>query len=402
MKDRFKLTTEARRTWSFFSVSSVSPWLIIYLLFFPLSVSAREDSVRSFRYSGQVSAWGQFAPDNALEGWFGGRYIPQLDYKLPLKKKRLIDFEASANIFGDVGFSPFDSVTTDGKIKPYRAWARYSTDRMELRLGLQKINFGSAQMFRPLMWFDRVDPRDPLQLTDGVWGLLFRRYFQNNANIWIWGLYGNDDPKGWEVIPTSSRYPEAGGRAQLPVPRGEAALSYHFRVADASDLGAYLPETYGDVGENRIGFDMRLDVTVGLWLETSWTRLNKDFGILTNQEMITLGTDYTFGIGNGLAATFEQLVYSNDRYAFGFANTTTFSGLSLSYPVGMFDNISAMIYYDWTNNGSYNFINWQRQLNHITLYVMAYWNPATYQIPAQAESNRFAGKGLQVMLVWNH
>lgn len=51
----------------------------------------------------------------------------------------------------------------------------------ELRLGLQKINFGSAQLFRPLMWFDKMDPRDPLQMTDGVWGALYRYYFRNNG-----------------------------------------------------------------------------------------------------------------------------------------------------------------------------------------------------------------------------
>ena len=68
---------------------------------------------------------------------------------------------------------------------------RYSSDQFELRLGLQKINFGSASMLRPLMWFDQMDPRDPLHLTDGVWGLLARYYFLNNANIWLWGLYGN-------------------------------------------------------------------------------------------------------------------------------------------------------------------------------------------------------------------
>jgi len=54
---------------------------------------------------------------------------------------------------------------------------------------LQKINFGSATLFRLLMWFDRIDPRDPLKLTDGVYGLLLRYYFHNNTNIWLWGLY---------------------------------------------------------------------------------------------------------------------------------------------------------------------------------------------------------------------
>ncbi len=373
--------------------------ILLLLCLLNFSISAQDHPLK---YSGQLSGWAQFSPDLSLEGWVGGRYIPQLDYKIPFHQERLLDFEASANIFGDMGFSPFDSITTDGKIKPYRAWARYSTKRMELRLGLQKINFGSAQMFRPLMWFDRMDPRDPLQLTDGVWGLLYRYYFQNNANVWIWGLYGNKDPKGWEVVPTSKSYPEGGGRVQLPIPHGEAAISYHFRMADVQELSAYIPVDHDDIRENRLGFDMKLDMVVGLWVEASWTHLGENLGMFTNQEMITLGTDYTFGIGNGLVLTFEQLIYANDQTAFAFDQNTNFSGLSLSYPIGVFDNLSAMIYYDWTNADVYTFLNWQKQFNNITFYLMGYWNPKTYYIPTQAGSDRFTGKGLQLMVVWNH
>jgi hypothetical protein len=376
---------------------------IIFLLFVQ-SVSAQDTiskAEKPFRYSGQLSGWAQFAPDIPLEGWLGARYIPQLNYKIPFQKERLLDFEASANIFGDMGFSPFDSLTAAGNIKPYRAWVRYSTNRMELRFGLQKINFGSAQMFRPLMWFDHLDPRDPLQLTDGVWGLLGRYYFQNNANIWLWGLFGNKDAKGWEIMSTNKQYPEGGGRIQLPILAGETALSYHFRMADASAL--HQAGADKKIAENRWGFDTRLDVVVGLWLEASWTHLSKDLGMFTNQEMITVGTDYTFGVGNGLAATFEQMTFSYDKNAFGFANTTSFSALSLSYPTGMSDNISAVTYYDWTNKNPYFFLNWQRQLNQLTFYLMAYWNPKTASLPGQSlENSRFSGKGLQLMMVWNH
>jgi hypothetical protein len=364
-------------------------------------VHSSQDSA-ALHYSGQLSGWAQFTPDISLKGWAGGRYLSQLNYKIPLKKERLLDMEVSANIFGEAGLYPFDRFTTDGNVKPYRAWVRYSTNRMELRLGLQKINFGSARLFRPLMWFDRIDPRDPLQLTDGAWGLLYRYYFRNNANLWLWGLYGNSGVKGWEALPSARHYPEGGGRLQLPVPHGEVAMSYHFRMTDATTL-LQAAGLSGHTGEHRLGFDARLDAVVGLWLEASWSRLNSPLDLYTNQEMLTFGTDYTFGIGNGLAATFEQLVFSSDRHAFAFASTATFSGLSLSYPVGLFNNLSVITYYDWTNRDAYLFLNWQRQLNHLTFYFMGYWNPATYLFPGQSsESNRFAGKGLQLMVVWNH
>ena len=77
--------------------------------------------------------------------------------------------------------------------------------------------------------------------------------------------------------------------------------------------------------------------------------------------------------------------------------------LSLSYPLGMFDNLSAIVYYDWTNNAMYNFVNWQKQFNKISLYVMGYWNPKDYKIPTQGGStNLFGGQGVQIMMVYNY
>ncbi|MCK7489842.1 MAG: ABC transporter ATP-binding protein [Anaerotruncus sp.] len=39
-----------------------------------------------------------------------------------------------------------------------------------------------------MMWFDTIDPRDPLQLTDGVYALLLRYYTRGNANFWAWAM----------------------------------------------------------------------------------------------------------------------------------------------------------------------------------------------------------------------
>ena len=134
---------------------------------------------------GQASAWANINPGNDLPLRMGLRYIPQLNINAQLGDGRLLDFEFSANINGSGGIKPFDEYDHEGNIKPYRVWARYSGNQFEVRMGLQKINFGSASMLRPLMWFDQVDPRDPLQLTDGVWGILGRYYFLNNVNIFI-------------------------------------------------------------------------------------------------------------------------------------------------------------------------------------------------------------------------
>ena len=120
-----------------------------------------------------------------------------------------------------------------------------------------------------------------------------------------------------------------------------------------------------------------------MWFEGSWIKKNKDLGIFTNQEIFNLGADYTFNAGNGLYVIFEQLLASYDKKPFAFQNTTTFSLLSVSYPLGLFDNLSGIVYFDWNNKKSYNFLNWQKQFNNITFYLMGFWNPVDYNIPAQ-------------------
>ena len=385
-------------------------WVVlICLCLFPATIEAQDSLVvsgkqRPLRFSGQLSGWLQYTPDMRVDFSGCGRYIPQLNGKIPMKKEHLFDFEASANVYGSMNAELFSNADFDYKLKAYRIWARYSNQRMELRIGLQKINFGSAQMFRPLMWFDRIDSRDPLQLTDGVKALLWRYYFQNNANIWIWGLYGNNDLKGNELTAVRKNRPEAGGRIQLPIPKGEVALSYHYRTTDPEKLFfPWSPSPYEQIGEHKIGFDFKITAVAGFWLEASWTRLNKDLGIHTHQEMITAGTDYTFGIGNGLVATFEQSIFSYDQNAFEFAHNTTVSALSLLYSLNVFDHISLMTYRNWTDNTHYYFFTWEKRLNRLSFYVTGFWNPKTNSLPGQGSlNNRFADKGVHIMAVWNH
>jgi hypothetical protein len=379
-------------------------WSLL-LFIFTGKINAQDEvskSHDSLTFKGQLSAWEHYNPINVLPFWSGVRYIPQLNYEIKPAENRLIDFETSANIYGNAGLKPFDTTSINGDIKPYRMWARYSTRQFEFRAGLQKINFGSATLLRPLMWFDQIDPRDPLQLTDGVWGALARYYFLNNANAWLWVLYGNKNPKGWEIIKTSKNIPEVGGRFQTPVPKGEAAISYHHRSADSSDL-SFPDYQYANIPENRIGFDVKFDLAIGCWLEASWINRSKDIGNITNQEILNLGADYTFNVGNGLNIIFEQLLAANDEKAFEFDQTISFSLLNMNYPIGLFDNINVIIYYDWKNNATYNFINWQKQFNKISLYFMGYINPKNYIIPMQGATEKlYAGSGVQVMFVYNH
>lgn len=374
--------------------------ILLSFLFLLLATYLRGQD--SLRFSGQLSSWVNANTESPLPLWGGARYIPQLNYRTTEHARGHFDGELSANISGSAGLHPFDSLHTVGNLKSYRGWIRYSTHQLELRLGLQKLNFGSAAMLRPLMWFDQLDSRDPLQLTDGVWGMLARYYFLDNSNIWLWGLYGNHERRGWEVIPVNPNIPEFGGRVQLPIPAGEAALSFHHRVADSRDLGVNIP-AYERIPENRIGLDAKWDLQAGLWLEGSYTHMDRDVGMLTNQLVMNAGIDYTFATGNGIYAAFEQLMATYDAKPFAFTNQASFSLMTVSYPIGLFDKLSAMVYYGWDGDTVYSFLNWQRQYDRIVLHAMAFWNPESVALPAQSGlSNLFAGKGIQLMIVFNH
>lgn len=365
------------------------------------SQEASESNNNPVELKGQAISWMHYNPDNPYPLYIGGRFLPQANYRVSIPNNALIDFEVSANLVGDIGVQIPDSFDWHGKISPYRIWARYSTEQLEIRAGLQKINFGSASLLRPLMWFDQVDPRDPLQLTDGVWGGLMRYYFMNNANLWLWVLYGNENIKGWEFIESNRQIPELGGRFQMPLLLGEVAVSYHHRVADSRGSAIGIPH-FEKIPENRLGIDARFDKVVGFWFEGAWVNASKDLGALTNQVSLNIGLDYTFGLGNGLNIITEHLVTAVGKQAVVFNESTNFSAMSLNYPIGMFDNLNTIVFYNWSDKQLYNFINWSKQYDSIALNIMAYWNPDDYNMVMQVNAdNLFAGKGIQLMLVYN-
>ena len=229
------------------------------------------------------------------------RYIPTVSLERSLAPARSIDGELSLNAYG-FGQSPgWRDLDATGHLKPYRVWARFKTSRFEGRVGLQKINFGSAVLLRPLRWFDSVDPRDPLQITDGVYGLLLREYFPGNFTMWVWGLYGNDKLKGFEISPTRARTPEYGGRFQSPLFKGELAFTTHHRRADLSKgVASYTAPDDPLARESRYALDGKWDIGIGVWFEGALVHQTRPATASANTEAFTVGADYTFGVGNGL------------------------------------------------------------------------------------------------------
>lgn len=376
----------------------------LHMIYMVLMLVATPPAVgqNSLEFRGQLSAYGAYNPDSDLDVLLGGRYIPELTYSHGLRNNNRLDFMASANIYGSVLTRPFDANTADGDVQPYRIWARYTGKQYEIRAGLQKINFGSASVLRPLQWFDEIDPRDPLQLTNGVYALLGRYYFMNNANIWLWMLYGNEKTRGFEVVPSNEHIPEFGGRFQYPVPVGELALSYHHRTADTRDVIG-LP-AYEKVPENRIGLDGKWDVEVGLWFEAVYVGKTKDVGQLTHQHYLTLGTDYTFGLGNGLNFVAEHMLAAFDEKAFAFDGAVSnTSAATIMYPLTLNDNINSVFYYSWEEKAFSAFVSYEHQFRRLVGYVMAYYNTETTQLLQQNELlYNLTGPGLRLMVVFNH
>ena len=359
---------------------------------------AQQDST-DISFNGQLTSWGIGQFENPFGMQLGGRFVPTMLGKHNFSSQSKIDFEASLNINGSLNFTGLRYDSVIGQLKPYRIWARYSGQNWEIRAGLQKINFGSAKMFRPLMWFDGMDVRDPLQLTDGVYGVLGRYYFRNNANIWLWTLIGNKNPKGYEMNGTAQWKPEIGGRFQLPAGMGQLAVSTNYRKMQVPNQ---ISNSF--LNEERFGLDGKWDVGIGLWFESSVTLLQvNSFNLPKVQDVWNIGADYTFPLGNGVGATLEYFRYHiSDQFV---ANGTTLNliGSMFTYSVSILDNCSAVVFYVAGSNLWYNYLSWSRTYDNWSLYAFGYWNPTNYQLLTTQSQNKnlFAGKGVQIMVNYN-
>jgi hypothetical protein len=367
--------------------------------------NASQEAKASVSISGMIAGAAIARLDTTVEPFFSLRAIPELKFTLPAGRGWTLDGEASANAYGSLVLHNDGPAATSGAIKPYRAWLRLASSRFEARAGLQKISFGSATLFRPLMWFDGLDPRDPLQLTDGVYALLLRYYTPGNANVWAWGLLANDDRRGFDLAPPDDRTPEFGGRAQVPLFKGEIAATYHHRKADIAGLvpimDPFAPLPIPPVPEDRFGLDGKWDVGVGLSFEAALVHQRTPFLFTPYQRAYTVGLDYTFGLGHGLTAVGEHFRIDSSARAFSSGDGFSFTGLLLRYPLGLRDEISGIFYYDWEHRDAYRFLSWKHTTDALTLNAIVYWNPAELLVfQGQPGSGTLAGTGLELVLAY--
>jgi len=375
--------------------------IIFYVFIIGFALKAEKSDSTHISFNGQITAWGIGQFQTPVPTQFGGRFVPTLLGNFKLSPKTKLDFEASLNLNGSLNNTGFHTDTVLGQLKPYRVWLRYSGDNWELRAGLQKINFGSAKMFRPLMWFDNMDVRDPLQLTDGVYGILGKYFLEDNSNYWLWMLFGNSNRlKGFETIETSYTQPEFGGRFEHPLGPGQFGISTHYRKIDYQTNTQYLKSD-----ETRIGLDGKWDLGVGIWFESSivYTDNKRIPQIPSFQDLWNVGIDYTFPLGNGLGATEEYFRFHTGNEILVKGTALDVLGTMLTYPVSLLDNFSGMLFYFPGYNLTMNYLSWTRTYDNLSIYVIGYWNPDNVLLfSTQAQSkNLFAGKGIQLMLNYN-
>lgn len=367
--------------------------LNIIVLFAAANLSARQVS-----FQGQLSGWLSHSDASTDRTTIGLRYIPWLIVSEPARGDSLLDFELAAKAYTSAPPDKPGEAGDNSELKFYRLSARYSSKQFETRIGLQKINFGPAKTLRSLMWFDSLDPRDPLKITDGVWALLTRLYFLDNSNIWLWGIKGDGNAKGLETAGSDKDKPELGGRYQFPVPSGEAALSFNRRYLDSAGwasnpLTSVIAASIADGLENRIALDGSFDLGAGLWFETVFSEIRIDAGSSLWNDSATLGIDYTFK--PGIIFTLENFIQLSGTARDKLSEAGKYSALSLNYSFSVIDSITAIGYYDWLQGKTAAYAGLQRTYDDWLLNLMFFAGPDSGTAP-------LSGNGIQIMATYNH
>lgn len=290
--------------------------------------------------------------------------------------------------------------------KLYRLWGRFATEKLELRLGLQKIAFGPGIVLRPLIWFDTWDITDPTGQTEGVGALRLKWYPHPRLASWVWA-----------IRPDHLNKAMLGGRVEYTFGPGEVALTYYHHKTNDLDFTPK-PLLPFDSAENRLALDARLDWKVGLWTEMMLARgpeLEHD-NKYNELVQIMIGGDYTLPWGQGVYVMMEHLWSRMDAFT-GSPNSyivtrklrnEQFTVLMLSIPWGFFDSFMGLVQYDWENERLYNFLMWQRTYDNFSLHTILYANPRRedyfidgFPTPLP-ESLMGFGNGIQFMIVYNH
>jgi hypothetical protein len=357
-------------------------FLILAVVCFSLNITLY---AQSFSTKGQFWASGLTSNDipsgqSFLESNIG--YIPTFSLFRELDNNRLLDMELSCRL--DRMYSGDSLINNIENF--HRYWVRYSSDKLEVRLGLQKIIFGPGQVLSSLSWFDTFDLTNPTGQTDGVEAFRLRWFPSNSLSIWSW------------TILDEYNFLSFGGRAEISSNIGEWGVSvYH----DPSDLLQTIGQTSALIGQahNRFAVDFRYDGFIGFW--------NESTVILASESEIglfTVGADYTLPIANGILIMAEYMSISNKFDSEESSQSST--ALMVSMPLGMLHQLMFITHVDWDENHTYNYFRWSTTYDNFSLNFVLSINPkrVDYDNIHEGQPNTLTGfgTGLQFMLIYNH
>ena len=305
-------------------------------------------------------------------------YIPTLSLKKEMPTQGLLDFEWGYRLQKDYsGDSLYNTIE-----KPYRLWARYSNEKLEARLGLQKIIFGPTQILRPLSWFDTFDVKDPAGETNGVEAFRLKWFPSNNISVWSWFIQNELDTQSY------------GGRTEISSSFGEFGFTLHL---DPSNSKKIIGQTGIPINSShtRTAIDYRYDGFIGFWNESALIKSKEEKILLSS-----IGADYTLPVANGILIMAETMTISKTN------ETQNYSAIMTSFPIGIMHSAMYISQLDWSEEKSYHYFRWSSTFDSYSLNMILLLNPKRNQYNIQEnvlpKSISGFGTGIQFMFIYNH
>ena len=356
-------------------------FLILAVVYISLNITlyAQSFSMKGQFWSSALTSNDVPNDQSSIESTLG--YVPTLSLFKNLSASQFIDVEWAYRL--DRSYSA-DSLLNN--LENHRLWIRYSSEKIEARLGLQKIVFGPSQILRTLSWFDTIDLKDPTGQTDGVEAFRLRVFPSNSLSVWSWLINSNQDKISF------------GGRVELSTGFGEWGLTYHQDPTVTPQAAGQFPVIISGPHQ-RVALDVRYDGFIGSWMEGAFI-----FSDNSEIEMVTMGADYTLPVASGILIMTESLYI--DQKQNGSNSSQTFTAFMASIPLGMIHQIMLISQLDWDENRAYNYLRWSATYDHYSLNLILSMSPkrSEYNFTEEYLPKTLAGfgTGLQFMFIYNH
>ena len=314
-------------------------------------------------------------------------YTPSLSFKSEIDSDSFLDFEISYQLT-----RRYTSKIQTDKHK-YRFWGRYANETLNVRLGLQKISFGQAFIFRPLSWFDTIDYRNTTDQTIGVKALRLKYTPNNSYGIWAW------------IMKSNQKVPSYGFRLELSDKSGDWGVSYHRDSEDNAHFPNQLTNIIHNSGlilinggfreNDRLGFDYRFDGNIGFWIEASSYIMDNNKvvyvpSLLKRIDLATFGFDYTIPTSTNSILFLSETLYSYFLSEDNDFIDRTSTAFNLNFTIDIMNELMFITILDWEDEKFYNYLRWSNRYDYFNVDFMLSLNPEVI------------GNNFQIMFVYNH